>query len=82
MKNYEKKPETATAICWGDENCDADLGAALNPDQIRVSGTDVDVAYEGGWRRLALGEFVIVARSQAQLVLSADDFNAQWREIA
>ena len=82
MKTYEKRLETASAVCWGEDGAVGDLASALNEDQFRVYGETADVAYEGGWHRLSEGEYVIVARGQAQQVLSAEDFNAQWREVA
>lgn len=81
MKTYEKRPETASVVCWGDEGCEADLAGALNPDQIREVDGFTLVAYEGDWRQLADGDRVIVSRGQARLVMGSADFDAAWREV-
>lgn len=81
MKTYEKRLETASAVCWGDPGSADDLAAVLNPDQLRVVGDVTQVAFDGGWRDLAEGDHVIARNGQAQVVLPADAFNAIWREV-
>lgn len=81
VRTYEKRPETASVVCWGDEGCEVGLGQALNPDQIRVLDGNTLVAYEGAWRQLVAGDRVVVSRGQARLVMQASEFDAQWREV-